>query len=166
MLSPIKIISLSAIFAVMATGCSTASKNQPAPMAEPPAPVAMPAPAPVPVPDPEPAPSFLLHGVNFDLDKATLTQKAKTRLDQAAATILEFSVPYVINGHTDSQGDDTYNQNLSEARAQSVSDYLVSQGVPEHRLATVGHGETMPIATNENADGRAANRRVEIDPVQ
>ena len=65
-------------------------------------------------------------------------------------------------GHTDSDGTDAYNQALSERRASSVASYLVSRGVQSARIATRGYGETQPIASNATAEGKAANRRVEI----
>ena len=67
-----------------------------------------------------------------------------------------------IVGHTDNTGSAGYNQNLSERRAQSVASVLVSGGVPQGRLDIVGAGENQPIATNQTADGRAQNRRVDI----
>jgi OOP family OmpA-OmpF porin len=65
-------------------------------------------------------------------------------------------------GHTDAQGKDSYNQALSEGRAKSVMEYLVSRGVSASRLSSKGFGETQPIATNETVEGRAQNRRVEL----
>ena len=65
-------------------------------------------------------------------------------------------------GHTDSQGPDAYNQALSERRAASVSNALAGRGVNRARLAQFGMGETQPVATNDTAEGRAANRRVEL----
>ena len=67
-----------------------------------------------------------------------------------------------IEGHTDSQGPDVYNQDLSERRASAVVDYLVSQGIDATRLSAVGYGETNPIADNETREGRAINRRIEF----
>ncbi len=67
-----------------------------------------------------------------------------------------------IDGHTDSQGSDELNQTLSENRAGSVRDYLVSQGVEESRMKVTGYGETKPVADNTTAAGRAKNRRTEM----
>ena len=67
-----------------------------------------------------------------------------------------------IDGHTDSQGKDEYNQTLSENRAASVKEYLVKQGVDESRLKSTGYGETKPVADNNTAAGRAKNRRTEM----
>jgi outer membrane protein OmpA-like peptidoglycan-associated protein len=68
-------------------------------------------------------------------------------------------------GHTDSDGAEGYNQALSERRAQSVASFLTGRGVATVRIATIGYGETRPIATNETAEGKAQNRRVEIKVV-
>ncbi|MBK6635569.1 MAG: OmpA family protein [Chitinophagaceae bacterium] len=67
-----------------------------------------------------------------------------------------------MDGHTDSQGKDEYNQTLSEERAASVRAYLVSKGIDESRLSSAGYGETTPVADNKTAAGRAKNRRVEM----
>jgi outer membrane protein OmpA-like peptidoglycan-associated protein len=67
-----------------------------------------------------------------------------------------------IDGHTDSQGKDEYNQGLSNDRAASVKAYLVSKGIDESRLSSTGYGETTPVADNKTAAGRAKNRRVEM----
>jgi outer membrane protein OmpA-like peptidoglycan-associated protein len=67
-----------------------------------------------------------------------------------------------VEGHTDSSGDNVFNQTLSERRAQAVADYLVAAGFSSHRISAVGHGETQPVADNETSGGRALNRRVEI----
>jgi OOP family OmpA-OmpF porin len=68
-------------------------------------------------------------------------------------------------GHTDSIGSDAYNQALSERRANAVKDYLVSKGIEKNRVYTEGKGEKQPIATNATAEGRAKNRRTEIEVV-
>jgi len=67
-----------------------------------------------------------------------------------------------IDGHTDSQGKDEYNQALSDSRAASVKAYLASKGIAESRLSSAGYGETKPVADNNTAAGRAKNRRVEM----
>ena len=67
-----------------------------------------------------------------------------------------------IIGHTDSDGDAAYNQQLSEGRARAVANVLIANGVPNGRIQTVGRGESQPVASNLNAAGKAQNRRVEI----
>ncbi|WP_366949848.1 OmpA family protein [Immundisolibacter sp.] len=101
--------------------------------------------------------------VTFATDSAQISPAFQSTLDQVAATIVEYKDTRVqIAGHTDSTGSESYNQQLSERRAQAVADYLASRGVDRARLSTVGYGETRPIATNETPEGRQQNRRVEI----
>ncbi|MEX0317072.1 MAG: OmpA family protein [Ruegeria sp.] len=71
-----------------------------------------------------------------------------------------------IGGHTDSDGSDAANRALSERRAQAVNDYLVGQGIARERLVTVGYGETRPVTSNDTADGKRRNRRIEFVPIQ
>jgi outer membrane protein OmpA-like peptidoglycan-associated protein len=104
-----------------------------------------------------------LTGVNFEFNKAALTEEARAILDSAVAT-LERN-PHVrveIVGHTDSVGSDSYNQGLSERRANAVQTYLSSKGVAANRMAASARGESEPIATNDTAEGRAKNRRVTL----
>jgi len=68
----------------------------------------------------------------------------------------------VVEGHTDSQGSDSYNQTLSQNRADSVKVFLLEQGVAASRITSIGKGETSPIASNDTSSGRQLNRRVEI----
>ena len=107
--------------------------------------------------------SVVLRGVNFELNSAQLTVNAETILDGVAATLASspgFNVE--LQGHTDSMGSDSYNMNLSQNRAKSVKNYLVNQGVESGRLTARGYGEEQPIASNDTAEGRAENRRVEL----
>jgi len=67
-----------------------------------------------------------------------------------------------IAGHTDTDGEDTFNQTLSEKRAQAVSDYLVKAGLPADRFTATGYGSTQPVATNDTDEGKAQNRRIEF----
>ena len=107
--------------------------------------------------------TVVLRGVNFEFDSATLTPNAKVILDQVADALLSVSqVDIELGGHTDSQGPQSYNQNLSERRAKSVKAYLASRGVAEDSMTTKGYGESQPIATNDTLDGKALNRRVEL----
>jgi len=107
--------------------------------------------------------------VLFDFDKATLLPKAEDTLTKAAAFIRERAAGAVrIEGHTDSKGDDRYNQKLSERRAGSVRDWFVRHGLGGLRFSASGLGETRPVAPNARPDGsddpegRRKNRRVEI----
>ena len=104
-----------------------------------------------------------LRGVNFETNSADLTADSSARLDDATATLLRNSDLRVeVAGYTDSSGAASYNQNLSQRRAQSVMDYLVSHGVDSGMLRVRGYGETNPIASNATAAGRAENRRVTL----
>lgn len=104
-----------------------------------------------------------IYGILFDFDKATLRPESASALRQLLAA-LEFnsSMDVDIEGHTDAVGDDAYNLALSERRAQSVVAWLADNGIAVSRLTAVGRGETMPVASNDAADGRALNRRVEV----
>lgn len=129
-----------------------------------PEPVAEPEPMPEPEPVPEFEPVTLSSEVNFAFDSEALRPQAEVTLDEVARRLREHTdVSIRIEGHTDSVGSAQYNQGLSERRANSVRDYLVSQGVAEDRMMAVGYGEQRPVATNETDEGRALNRRVEID---
>jgi len=106
---------------------------------------------------------MVLKGVNFEFDSAILTAKAKGILDGVAKTLKAQSGQRItITGHTDSRGDDSYNQQLSKQRAQAVVDYLSSQGLTRSNLTAIGYGEDRPIDSNDTEAGRAANRRVEL----
>jgi len=104
-----------------------------------------------------------LRGVNFDFDRAEILPASRPILDQAASRLLQCGKERLqVEGHTDSIGSDTYNQSLSERRARTVRDYLVSKGVSAGRISAVGFGESKPIATNDTPEGRFLNRRVEV----
>jgi OOP family OmpA-OmpF porin len=110
-----------------------------------------------------------LRGVHFEFNKATLLLDSKAILDRVALSLQnEPDVKAEIAGHTDSIGSDAYNQKLSEARAQSVVDYLVSKGVPADHLTAKGYGESQPVMPNtkpdgsDDPDGREHNRRTEM----
>ena len=128
-----------------------------------------PAPAPAPVvTEPAPLPkeeTIVIRNVHFEFDKATLTTADKAQLDTVASRLKTeaSSARLSVSGHTDSVGSDSYNQRLSEKRATSVRDYLISSGVPSSSFISVkGVGEAQPVADNKTADGRAMNRRTEI----
>ena len=102
-------------------------------------------------------------GVTFDVGSSTLKPAFRDTLDKVAQSLIEYPNSLVdVYGHTDSTGSDSFNQNLSENRARTVMNYLISRGVPAARLRSQGFGETMPVASNNTADGRTRNRRVEI----
>lgn len=129
-----------------------------------PAPVAAPAPAPEPAPTPVITKVSLEADAYFDFDKATLKQGGKDRIDSEITKLGQVDLNSVIAiGHTDSIGSDAYNQKLSERRAQAVKDYLVSKGVAADRIQIKGMGESQPVADNKTREGRAKNRRVEIE---
>jgi len=101
--------------------------------------------------------------VLFDLDKATIRKESYDTLNSVAEIMKEYpNTQFLIEGHTDSQGSDSYNMKLSKERAASVKEYLIGQGLPASRLSSEGFGETRPVATNATAAGRQKNRRVEI----
>lgn len=101
--------------------------------------------------------------VLFDFDKSALKPEGKVYLDGLISRIKGVDVEIVIAiGHSDSIGSEAYNQLLSERRAVSVKNYLVSQGIPAARVRAEGRGESQPVASNKTAEGRAKNRRVEV----
>ena len=119
-------------------------------------------------PPPPPPPAFpaakasiTIEGVNFAFNKADLTADSRPILDGVAAGLKQHPrVKVEIQGHTDSIGKPAYNLKLSQRRAESVRSYLVMDGVPEEQLVAKGYGETQPVASNKDDDGRAKNRRV------
>jgi outer membrane protein OmpA-like peptidoglycan-associated protein len=101
--------------------------------------------------------------VFFSTGSAKLLSKSFSKLNDVVAILNENpSYKVQIDGHTDSQGADDKNQTLSESRAASVKDYLISKGIDVSRLSSAGYGETKPVADNKTAAGRAKNRRVEM----
>lgn len=101
--------------------------------------------------------------ITFAFDSAELQPQFYPVLDEVAATLREYNQTIVeVAGHTDSVGTDAYNQQLSEQRAASVGNYLMSKGLMRDRFILVGAGESRPIASNDTEAGRAQNRRVEI----
>lgn len=135
-----------------------------------PAPAVAPAPAPV-APAPAPAPAVaskvtFAADAFFDFDKAVLKPEGKAKLDDVASKVKDINLEVVIAvGHTDSIGSDAYNQKLSVRRAEAVKAYLVSKGIAKDRVYTEGKGEKQPVADNKTKEGRAKNRRVEIEVV-
>lgn len=139
----------------------------PAPVAAAPAPAATPAPAPAPA-----APVTVATKVTyaadafFDFDKSVVKPEGKAKLDDLVGKIKDINLEVIIAvGHTDAVGSDTYNQKLSVRRSEAVKAYLVSKGIEKNRVYTEGKGEMQPVADNKTAEGRAKNRRVEIEVV-
>jgi OOP family OmpA-OmpF porin len=157
--------------ATAAPGCDGAPAPAPAPVVAPPAPVPAP-PAPVPAP-PAPKPPVavtekITYGADalFDFDKSVLKPEGKASLDELVSKIGKVTLEVIIAvGHTDSIGTDAYNQKLSVRRAEAVKTYLVDKGIEKNRIYTEGKGEKQPVADNKTAEGRAKNRRVEIEVV-
>ncbi len=174
------------VAAAFAAGCATEPPKPepkpappPAPTPPPPPPV-KPAPPPAPKPEPEkpkpkPEPEkpkpvaekvTFAADVLFDFDKATIKPEGRSKLDDISSKVKGVSLEVVIAiGHADSTGSDAYNQRLSIRRAESVKAYLASRGVPANRVYTEGKGEKQPVADNKTRDGRAKNRRVEIEVI-
>nr|WP_236599355.1 OmpA family protein [Ramlibacter monticola] len=163
--------------ATAAVGCDGALVRAAAVAAPPPPPPPAPAPqvAPPPPPPPPPAPAPAPAAATkvtyaadafFDFDKAVLKPEGKAKLDDLVGKIQGINLEVIIAvGHTDSVGGDAYNQRLSVRRAEAVKGYLVSKGIEKNRVYTEGKGEKQPVADNKTAEGRAKNRRVEIEVV-
>lgn len=101
--------------------------------------------------------------VTFATGRSDLSPQAQSSLNGAAQTLAMYNETTIsIIGHTDSTGNDAINNPLSQDRANSVAQYLMSKGVSSSRISTAGRGSSQPIATNATAEGRAQNRRVEI----
>jgi len=101
--------------------------------------------------------------ISFDPGRADIKPNFRPVLDQFAQSLVQHPTTVVqIVGHTDATGNDAANVQLSRDRANATRDYLASRGVAINRMATDGHGEREPVATNETEAGRARNRRVEI----
>jgi len=148
------------------------------PVPPPPAPAEAPKPPPAPpveAPKPPPAPvapvavtEKITYGADalFDFDKSVLKPEGKAKLDDLVNKISKVTLEVIIAvGHTDSVGTNAYNQKLSVRRAESVKSYLVGKGIEKNRIYTEGKGEKQPVADNKSAEGRAKNRRVEIEVV-
>ncbi len=154
--------------ATAAAGCDGAIAA-PAPAAA--APAATPAPAAKPAPAPAPAPAVATKvtyaaDAFFDFDKSVLKPEGKAKLDDLVSKVKGINLEVIIAvGHTDSVGSDAYNQKLSVRRSEAVKAYLVSKGIEKNRVYTEGKGEKQPVADNKTAEGRAKNRRVEIEVV-
>jgi OOP family OmpA-OmpF porin len=152
-------------------GCDGAAMPPAAPKAAAPAPAPAPAAkpaAPAAKPAQPPAATKVTYAADafFDFDKAVLKPEGKAKLDDLTGKIKGINLEVIIAvGHTDSVGSDEYNQKLSVRRSEAVKAYLVSKGIEKNRVYTEGKGEKQPIADNKTAEGRAKNRRVEIEVV-
>lgn len=150
--------------ATAAPGCDGAIVAQ-APVAAAPAPAVVPPPVVAPAP---PAATKVTYAADafFDFDKSVIKPAGKEKLDDLIAKIKDINLEVIIAvGHTDSVGSDSYNQKLSVRRSEAVKAYLVSKGIEKNRVYTEGKGEKQPVADNKTAEGRAKNRRVEIEVV-
>ena len=157
--------------ATAAKGCDgalvVAAPPPPAVVAAPAAPRAAPPPPPAPAPQP-PAATKVTYAADafFDFDKSVLKPEGKAKLDDLVSKVKGINLEVIIAvGHTDSVGTDAYNQKLSVRRAEAVKAYLVTKGIEKNRVYTEGKGEKQPVADNRTAEGRAKNRRVEIEVV-
>jgi len=104
-----------------------------------------------------------IKGINFDNNKSNIKPQYQGLLDENVAVLKKNpSVKVQIQGHTDSKGSEAYNQALSERRAEAVKNYIAAAGIGASRISSRGYGEKNPIATNETAEGRAKNRRIEV----
>ena len=156
--------------ATAAVGCDgaiVAQAPEPVVVAPPPPPapkvVAPPPPPPQPV-----AATKVTYAADafFDFDKAVVKAEGKAKLDDLIGKVKGINLEVIIAvGHTDSVGSDAYNQKLSVRRAEAVKAYLVSKGIEKNRVYTEGKGEKQPVADNKTKEGRAKNRRVEIEVV-
>jgi len=167
------------VVVAFAASCSTEpAKPEPTPAPPPapkPAPPPPPKPAPAPAEKPKPAPEkpkpvaekvTFAADVLFDFDKSVIKPEGRSKLDDIASKAKGVNLEVVIAiGHADSIGSDAYNQRLSVRRAESVKAYMVSKGLEANRVYTEGKGEKQPVANNKTKDGRAKNRRVEIEVI-
>ncbi|MDQ1833393.1 outer membrane protein OmpA [Massilia scottii] len=139
----------------------------PEPVTPPPTPGAVVTPPPVVAPPPVTSEkvSFSADAL-FDFDKSVLKAEGKGKLDDLSSKLQGINLEVIIAvGHTDSVGTDAYNQKLSIRRAEAVKAYLQAKGIEANRIYTEGKGESQPVADNKSAEGRAKNRRVEVEVV-
>lgn len=157
--------------ATAAAGCDGALVAPKAAAAAPAAPAAVAPAAPAPAaaaPAAAAAASKVTYAADafFDFDKAVLKAEGKAKLDDLVSKVKAINLEVIIAvGHTDATGNDAYNQKLSVARSEAVKAYLVSKGIEKNRVYTEGKGEKQPVADNKTKEGRAKNRRVEIEVV-
>lgn len=159
-------------------GCQCDKAVLPKEVCEPPPPPPPPAPAkaappPPPPPPPPPAPpkpttekvTFAADAL-FDFDKYVIKPEARAKLDDLVSKLAGVNLEVIVAvGHTDWIGTEAYNLALSKRRSDAIKQYLVSKGVEANRIYTEGKGESQPVADNRTAEGRAKNRRVEIEVI-
>ncbi len=105
--------------------------------------------------------------INFEVDKAVISQTSTGLLDEIVSSAARCPEARIeIAGHTDSDGDDAYNQKLSEGRAIAVREYLIKKGIAASRLDASGYGESRPLQSNETLEGKARNRRIEFNVIE
>ena len=155
--------------AAMAAPAPAQAERAPAPAATAPAPAPAPAAAPAAAAVvPPPAATKVTYAADafFNFDKSVLKPEGKAKLDDLVSKVKGINLEVIIAvGHTDSIGSDAYNQKLSVRRSEAVKAYLVSKGIEKNRVYTEGKGEKQPVADNKTKEGRAKNRRVEIEVV-
>ena len=161
-----------AVALVFVAACATTEEQKPAPQPEQPKEAPAPAPAPAAAPAPAPKPKPVAEKVTFaadvlfDFDKSDIKAEGRSKLDDLAGKMKTINLEVVIAiGHTDAIGTDAYNQKLSVRRAEAVKKYLSSKGVEGNRIYTEGKGEKQPVADNKTREGRAKNRRVELEVI-
>jgi len=106
---------------------------------------------------------IVTHGINFDVNKSTIRPESMGTLNMIVKVMQDNpALKFEVGGHTDSDGDDSYNLKLSQQRADAVKQQLISLGIDATRLKSKGYGETKPISDNKTYEGKANNRRVEF----
>jgi OOP family OmpA-OmpF porin len=161
-----------AIALAFVAACATTEEQKPAPQPEQPKEAPKPAvEAPTPPPaaaKPKPVAEKVTFAADvlFDFDKSDIKPEGRSKLDDLAGKMKTINLEVVIAiGHTDSIGTDAYNQKLSVRRSEAVKKYLSSKGVEGNRIYTEGKGEKQPVASNKTKEGRAKNRRTEIEVI-
>ncbi len=111
----------------------------------------------------QPAPKVIvLHNIHFDVGSSNIRPESRRILDDNVSQLRGANKRIRIEGHTDSDGSDSYNQRLSEARANAVRSYFAGKGISSSNMTAVGRGENSPVATNATRAGKQQNRRIEL----